>query len=166
MRQDSPSDWLFSRLALDVVTGRVYWRNPSKYHAEKLGIEAGTVWAGTRSTPYWVVRLDGKAYKRSRIVFCMMHGRWPEPCVDHINGDSLDDRPANLREATLTENAWNHKRRAKRSLLPMGVRALGSRYQARIACNKMMHCLGVFDTPEAAADAYQRARKEYFREFA
>ena len=65
------------------------------------------------------------------------------------------------------QNAWNHKKRARKINLPMGVRNMASgKFQARIACNnKMMH-LGTFDTPEQASSAYQQKRLEYFGEYA
>lgn len=166
MQQGDPSDFLFDRLRLDPTTGKVYWRDPTRYHKRLAGQEAGCPRPSGSGKPYWMVKLGGKAVHRSRIVFCMIHGRWPEPCVDHINGDSLDDRPENLREATITENAWNHKTRSKASDLPMGVRQLGDKFQARISCNKVARYLGVYSTADEASIAYQLARKEMFRDFA
>lgn len=147
--------------------GSLTWLSISKYHAEKVGTEAGTPMPTHAGKAYWGVQINGRKAKRSHIVFCLTHGRWPEGQIDHINGNSLDDRPCNLREATVTQNAWNHKRRAKTSPTPMGVRRwTDSRFQARIAVNKKQISLGVFKTAEEASVAYQRARREYFGEFA
>jgi hypothetical protein len=41
-----------------------------------------------------------------RIVFAMHRGRWPS-AVDHVNGDRLDNRIENLREADCTQNNAN-----------------------------------------------------------
>ena len=86
--------------------------------------------------------------------------------IDHINGNSLDDRAINLREATITQNAWNHKGRSKSSGLPMGIRKLGEKYQARIAVNKKTIYLGMHATAEAALSVYLQARRTHFGEFA
>lgn len=147
--------------------GSLTWRNLSKHHAEKLGGEAGSPRPHHSGKAYWHVQIHGRKFKRSHIVFCLTQGRWPSGQIDHINGDSLDDRPSNIREATLTQNAWNHKGRAKQSPLPMGVRLSKSgRYVARIAVNKHKLTLGTFDTASQAEAVYRAARREYFGEFA
>lgn len=151
----------------DLERGSIAWKRVSKYHGEKVGTEAGTPVPNQSGKVYWVIAINRRRYKRSRIIFALANGRWPTGQVDHVNGISTDDRIGNLREATVTQNAWNHKRRARRINLPMGVRSLASgRYQARIACNKVMHHLGSFATVAEAANVYQQARKEYFGEFA
>jgi hypothetical protein len=152
---------------LRYADGRLFWEQPSKNHAGLTGKEAGSVYYANSGKAYWVVQVDGRKYRRSRIVFCLFMGRWPVEQIDHIDGDSLNDVPGNLREATATQNAWNHKRRAKRSALPMGVRA--SRYgtfEARIAANKKTYFIGTFATPEAAHREYLAARRVHFGEFA
>jgi hypothetical protein len=160
-------DRVFEALTFAPDTGKFYWIKPSKYHSEKTLSEAGCAQRNHNGKNYWVIRFDGRAIKRGRLVFFVLNGRWPTPCLDHINGDSLDDRPENLREATIAENAWNHKKRARRIALPMGVRLAGSgRFQARIAHeNRQIH-LGCYDTPEEARAVYLAKRKELYREFA
>ncbi len=151
----------------DLTTGRLFWAVAPRTHPRLKGHEAGTARRAASGKFYWYIKIGGRAIKRSHLVFCLVHGRFPEPCCDHINGDSLDDRPSNLREATATQNAWNHKRRARRIQLPMGVRrAASGRFQARIGhLGKQLH-LGAYDTPEAAEAAYLAKRKELFGEFA
>lgn len=160
--------YLKTRLHVDVDAGRVYWIDATKHHANLVGHEAGSARATTRGDKrYWYVKVDSVALKRSHIVFLFATGKWPDLQIDHINGDSLDDRSLNLREVTPTQNAWNHKRRRKKAATPMGVRQMASgRYQARIACDKKQIVIGTFDTPHQAAQAYQQKRKELFREYA
>jgi hypothetical protein len=151
----------------DLEAGKLYWRRPPKHHPRLVGKEAGGARPSHNGKRYWVIKIGRKAVKRGRLVFALAHGRFPAPCVDHINGDSLDDRIANLREATITENAWNHKRRAKRSDLPMGVRTdARGRFVARIRANGTPFHLGTFDTVAEARAAYAAKRKELFGEFA
>lgn len=152
---------------VDINTGRVFWKNISKYHNEKINKEAGCAKTDKGKT-YHVIQIKGQKIKRSQIVFFAANGRWADPLVDHINGNSIDDRITNLREATVQENAMNHKKRKCRSGLPMGVRLVAGsgRYQARITLNKKQHHLGAYDTPEEAAEVYQKARREMFGDFA
>lgn len=154
-------------LDYDPETGVMRWVNVSKYHIGLNSKEAGGPVPNHNGKRYVTITIDGRKYKRSRLAFAWMTGRWPTHCIDHINGNSEDDRWVNLREATITENAWNHSRRAKRSALPMGVRTMASgRYQARLAVNKKMLHLGTFATPEEAVSAYQKAREEHYGQFA
>lgn len=147
-------------------TGTMVWHSPSKYHREKQGRNAGC--AGYCGKPYWMIKIDGRRYRRGRLMFLAKFGRFPHPCIDHINGDSLDDRLCNLREATVQQNAWNHKPHSRRIQLPMGVRLIpgSGNYQARISCNKKQYHLGSYPTPEEAHLVYLAKRKEFFGDFA
>lgn len=148
--------------------GRLTWINPPKNHAEKVGTEAGYICEGKDGNKdYWQVRLGGRTFKRSRVVFYMTHGRWPVPCVDHRDGDSLNDRPGNLREATYVQNAQNQKpRRGKASGLPQGVSRYRSTFRAQIMLEGKRKVLGAFASPDDASRVYQLARKEAFGDFA
>jgi hypothetical protein len=153
-------------LRLDHETGKLFWIKPPKKHPDLIGKEAGCL-AKSNKKNYYVVQVNGKKYKRGHIVFYLVNGFWAKPCIDHINGDSTDDRPCNLRQATFTENAWNHKKRARRIELPMGVRSLASgKFEARISyCGKQIH-LGSFQSPDEASAVYQSKRKELYGQFA
>lgn len=153
-------------LIVDTTNGRMFWKHPPKQHPRLRGKEAGSP-VPNRKKVYWAIQIDGKKYKRGQLVFYLTRGRWPSPQVDHIDGNALNDRPDNLRAATQMQNAWNHKRRTKASPLPMGVRqAQSGRYVARIRVNNKRITIGTFRTVDAAALAYQFARKKHFGEFA
>lgn len=149
---------------LDKETGKLYWLEPAKYY-QKHDREAGTIQI-SRGKPYRAIQVNGKKYKRAQIVFYMTTGRWPKPTVDHINGDSLDDRPSNLRQATRLQNARNRKIGKPGKELPMGVRKLGKRYQARIGVKGTQLYLGMFNTEKEAKAVYLVKRKEYYADFA
>lgn len=152
--------------AVDVSAGRVVWKCPPKNHPRMKGQEAGCP-RESRGKRYWHIKVERRAYRRAQIVLAVMTGLWPAECVDHINGDSLDDRGANLRHATVQQNAWNHKTRRKVEATPMGVRAVPSgHYEARITVDKRQRSLGLFNTMNEASVAYQQARKQHFNVFA
>jgi hypothetical protein len=109
-------------LRFEKTTGQFYWINPPKRHPDLLNKEAGCSQKSRGNKNYWVIKLNGKKYKRGHLVYFLIHGEWPKPCLDHINGNSLDDRPENLRKATITENNWNQKTRKRTINLPIGVR--------------------------------------------
>lgn len=79
--------------------------------------------------------------------------------VDHINGNSLDNRRGNLRIATPAENSWNTKLRVTSRSGFKGVLWSKGRKKwiASIQCNGFQVELGGFDTAEKAAAVYDSA---------
>lgn len=88
--------------------------------------------------------------------------------VDHINGDGLDNRKANLRLCTSSLNQANRKRSVLNTSGFKGVtwnRSVG-KWQATIKRDGKNFYLGVFDSPHAAHDEYKKAALSLFGEFA
>lgn len=88
--------------------------------------------------------------------------------VDHINGDTMDNRKENLRLATVGQNAYNSKPQQGRSSKYKGV-TFSKRYQkwkAQITARKSLKFLGYFADELEAARAYNKAAEELFGEFA
>ena len=84
--------------------------------------------------------------------------------TDHKNRDRLDNRRANLRPATSSQNKAN---RASQKQFK-GVFWDGSRkcWQSQITSNYRKYHLGYFDSAIKAALAYNQAAKKYFGDFA
>lgn len=85
--------------------------------------------------------------------------------VDHKNHIALDNRKDNLRIATREQNSKNIMSTKSRSGFK-GVVKQGNKYRARIGVNNRKLYLGLFDTPEDAAKAYDIKAIEVFGEFA
>lgn len=83
--------------------------------------------------------------------------------VDHINGDGLDNRRANLRQATRGQNLANIGLKSNNTSGFKGVRK-HSRGRWRATCGP--DYLGLFPSPEAAARAYDAAALARYGEFA
>lgn len=97
------------------------------------GLKAGTM-AGTLTpkTNRWSVVFNYKRYVLCRIIWQLEIGPIPEGMeIDHIDGNPSNNRLANLRLATRSQNACNIKR--KRRELPSGVSWCNGTYCARVS---------------------------------
>lgn len=83
--------------------------------------------------------------------------------VDHISGDTLDHRRANLRVCSPRDNARNRKAASDyKGIHPVKV----VRWAASIGCAGKTIYLGTFPSKKEAALAYDRAAREIHGEFA
>jgi hypothetical protein len=97
-----------------------------------------------------------------RVIINCPHGF----AIDHINGDKLDNRKCNLRIVTAQQNKMNSSVYKNNKSGFKGVNLEGRKYRATIKLNgKKMH-IGLFETPEQAAKAYDEIAKNIFGEYA
>lgn len=81
----------------------------------------------------------------------------PGLVTDHINGDRLDNRRSNLRSATLSQNGANSTRRCRSGYRGVYLHKPTGRWLAQVSEGGQARHLGIFDTAEEAAAAYDRA---------
>ncbi len=110
---------------------------------------------------YAATVIDGKSVAMHRLLMSPPPGK----IVDHIDGNGLDNRRANLRLCTRRQNRRNTRPRRKTSAF-LGVSRRGDKYLARIKHNGRAFYLGLFDTETQAAHARDTKAKELFGEFA
>jgi hypothetical protein len=97
----------------------------------------------------------------------LVTGNDPIKLIDHIDGNRLNNRVSNLREANDSENQWNSLAQKNNKLGIKGVRLdkNGKNYCARITHYGKEYGLGTYDTIEEASLAYQKASLKYHGEF-
>lgn len=89
--------------------------------------------------------------------------------IDHINGNSLDNRKKNIRFCTQAENCRNSKKIKIKSSRFKGVsfvEHLTNKWCSKIMLNRKGITIGFFDTEIKAAKAYNKKAKELFGAFA
>lgn len=138
-------------LAYTPDTGTLIWRTHRGRKAP-----AGSVAGNLRISGYVQVIVDGRAHGAHRLAWLLATGAWPAGEIDHIDGDKSNNRFSNLRDVTRKVNIENRRRCTKSSrsgLLGVSPRANG-KWLSQIQVDGVKHHIGIFDSPEAAHQAY------------
>lgn len=130
-------------------------------------VGAGDI-AGSLSDGYLRICIDGQSYKAHRLAWYYVHGTWPSGQLDHINGNRSDNRIANLREATQSEQNANAGRRSDNTTGYRGVsfHKASGKYTARVMRGGKLVYASYHDAPEDAATAYRAASLAHHGKFA
>ena len=116
---------------------------------------------------YAIITVNRKHILLHRIVMCVVNDR--SKIVDHINGNTFDNRKCNLRIVNRNQNVWNRsKQNSKTTSKYKGVsyRKDISKWHSRIKFNYKLIHLGHFKNEVDAALAYNNKATELFGEYA
>lgn len=111
-------------------------------------------------TPYILIAAPGFPNKimLSRYIMLKQGNEIEDKKIDHLNGNTLDNRIENLRVTTHSINMRNRRQKSNKT----GFRGV---YPGRGTSNGKYEAilkLGTYDTPEAAHEAYKKAYKMIF----
>lgn len=118
---------------------------------------------------FYAVRSFGP--RNGRKTYVRMHrlilGAGPGDMVDHVNRNGLDNRRANLRLCSASQNSTNRDY-PRNEFGFRGVSRYAGRFRARVSPGpcRPARTLGYFATPEEAARAYDAAAVARFGPFA
>lgn len=136
------------------------WRDARWSQAKWNTRYAGEIAGRINDGGYPLVNMKSyRPYRAHRLIWLMVHGRWPSGEIDHINGIRHDNRLCNLREGTRAENHQNLKARHERGLLGARWYEKYGRWRSRIMVDQKETSLGYHDTEEQAHAAYLEAKK-------
>lgn len=108
--------------------------------------------------------VDMKMVRLHRLIMAAPKGL----LVDHHNGDSLDNRRANLRLATNSQNQFNRRKRENTTSRFKGVyfHKVHRKWAAQITIRGKRIFLGYFHSEIKAARTYDKTARKYHKEFA
>lgn len=168
-------------LTYEPETGKLFWKvrpesmfEGSSYPAERLAKTWNTKYASKQAFTavkeggYHVGRVFRDTLLSHRVAWAIHYGEWPTMGIDHINGKTSDNRIANLRLATQTENMRNTKIRSNNGSGVKGVFWSKKQEQwcAQIAIHGKSRHLGFYDRIEDAGKAYRDAATQLHGAFA
>jgi hypothetical protein len=162
-------NFLKSILDYNPANGIFIWKQ-NRGRLAKAGQIAGTLWVNSKrpDNKYYQIMINAKLYALHRLAYFFVTGVDPlEKQVDHINGNTLDNRFDNLRIATSAQNSKNQKKRKTNKSGFKGVcwHKKGKKWYATIRANNKQIHLGGYNSKFYAALVYARAAKHYFGEW-
>lgn len=149
-------------LRYEPETGYLFWRE--RRNGVNIHKPAGNVNQKGRA----VIKIDGKTYQQSIVIWFYMTEYWPSLEIEHQNKQKTDNRWNNLREATRSENMANSpvQARSRTGLKGVTIHSQSGKFVANIRVNYKLIYLGIYETKEEAGAAYERAALKYFGSFA
>ena len=144
--------------------GILFWKERPKFSRKpKNDMEAGTV----SGHGYKKIRFKNKTYYTHQMIFLMQHGYIPK-VVDHIDGNTANNKIENLRESSKSFNACNSKISSRNTSGHKGVIWLKreKKWVARVQINKKVIHLGTFVDKELACLVADEGRILYHGEHA
>lgn len=158
-RNEIPIDDIREWISYDPLTGEFRWKK------DRSNMKAGELAGNDAGDGYRRVLFKGKSYQLHRIAFALMTGNQPPPQTDHINGNRLDNRWANLREATPQQNQMNKGTQKNNKTGVHGVYFRRGRYISQLKVDRKIVHTSSHLTLDEAAIARRNAEIKYFGEF-
>lgn len=155
-----------SHLSYEEIAMR-YQYNPDNGKILKK-IRSGWRVVGGKTGGYLVIAIDRSLYKAHRIAWLLHYKEWPNGIIDHIDGDTHNNRIYNLRLVEPHQNQKNRTRidqRNKSGCTGVSWCKTYKKWQAHISINGKLKNLGVFKEKQQAINIRLKAEKEHYGEF-
>lgn len=167
-KRDVSIDLLRSLVAYDAESGQFLWLERAG-HLFQIPA-AAAAWNARHAGKPAFTNADRNGYLRAgifgahffahRVAYAVHHGCWPK-LIDHINGDTGDNRIVNLRDADYSENRRNARLDHRNKSGHIGVFRRKTGWSARIGIGPKVISLGTFSTKAEAIEARKTAEREH-----
>lgn len=169
-------DEISKLLKYDPETGRLFWRkrSPDQFTGGRQTAQHNcNAWNGKHAGQEALTADDGHGYRQGaifdqkyqahRVIWLLANREWPANKIDHINGIRDDNRLANLRSVTDTENCKNSRIRSDNTSGVIGVcwSKSSRKWHAQIYLGKRKTHIGYFTDLAQAIKARKAAEVEF-----
>ena len=148
-------DKLMELLNYDSESGNFIWNSSGK--GRRSDLKAGCPAVDRSGKTYKRICIFGVTHKAHRLAWLYVYGEFPENDIDHINGNSIDNRISNLRKVTKKGNARNRRLINTNTSGACGVSRIGDKWRVQIKINGITQHIGTFDNFDGAV----LARKQF-----
>ena len=116
------------------------------------------------TTGYWKIGINYRLHAAHRLAWLYVYGKLPTTDIDHIDGDKTNNRIANLREVTESENGQNMRlsKANKTGHKNVWFDTRAQRYVAYLTIRGRRITLGTFVSLAEAASVAREGRAKYF----
>ena len=151
----------FLKEHLEYQGGHLFWVK------HRGNVKIGQQFGNNHSKGYRHGKLKGESHYEHRLIWLYHNGEWPT-YIDHINGIKDDNRIENLRECTSQQNSFNRKSGKSSSSKYKGVcwSKQRKKWVANYTYKSKTHHIGLYETEEAAAEAYRKFTENLHQGFA
>jgi len=157
-RNDLTQEMLRQQLRYDPETGVFTWNVEQRSGAKKGGV------AGKQNPEgYLYISAFGLPFFAHRLAWLHVYGSWPQQQIDHIDGNTSNNKLSNLRDVSPRTNQQNRyvaQKTSRTGLIGVSKTAY-EKWYARIRVDGKHKFLGCFSTPELASSAYLEAKRIY-----
>lgn len=127
----------------------------SRSNRIKKNVFSGTI----RKDGYIIISLNNKRFLGHRIIWRLHYGKWPNGCLDHIDGNPRNNNINNLREVSRRQNQQNLKCHRFGHKLGTCFYNKLKKYAARLKIKHTNFHLGFYNTQSEAHEQYMNACK-------
>lgn len=163
-------EWLLDNFTYDPKTGFINHKPKSLEHYKGMskgrilrrirGERAEVFRERKKGCSYYAIIKGKKAMYAHRAAFLMYYGYLPK-VIDHINGNTFDNRIENLRESSHLQNNRNCSLQKNNKTGCVGVSYTGGKYRVTIGAMGKNVYIGSFDIFEDAKSARLEAEVKY-----
>lgn len=161
-RKAYPSqDQIREVLSYDPLTGEFKWKI-SLSGGRGAGEFAGSF---EKNTGYLRIQFGKRRYLSHVLAWIYMTGEIPEQTIDHEDRNRSNNRWANLRLATPTEQARNRNLYKNNTTGTKGIYSRDGKWRVMIRIDGKLKHLGTYDDLNEAIQVRKYAAKQHFKEF-
>lgn len=162
---------LWELLNYDFETGKLWWKPRDRKWFKSVG--SWKAWNShyANKEAFTYTHVGGykhglilrKQYKAHQVTWAMCFGEWPVFNIDHIDGDTANNKIENLRHVSHAENMKNYKRPVTNTSGVSGVsfHKRTKKWQVQIRHNDRIKYIGVFTDFEEAVRVRKQAEIDY-----